>query len=201
MEPAHIFSNLKSSRALISDYVTLDNKRWQHQFEIQNYNRKGVFNLLAVAVTLFMMWILTTGSGPKTEWTAITVVAPLSFVVIRFLIGDVLDYFKRKRLKRDIQPELLRLSEKMNNLVAELDSFTVLPEKYRTLQAVGAIGNYFVNKRIDTLKEGFNLYEDELFKFQQLKNQQFQINQNTRMMHQNNEMIKAQRVTNSLLRW
>ncbi|MCX2453652.1 hypothetical protein OQX61_20440, partial [Pedobacter sp. PLR] len=195
MELPHIFSNLKSSRALISDYVALDNKIWQHQFEIKNYNRKRLFNLLSVVATVLFMWILNAGSDRIISFIPIIVVAPLAFVCIRFIIGDVLDYFKRKKLMRDIQPELLRLSERMNELVEELDSFTVLPEKYRTLHAVDAIGNYFVNKRIDTLKEGFNLYEDELFKSQQLRNQQFQINQNAQMMHQNHEMIKAQRVT------
>jgi hypothetical protein len=117
-----------------------------------------------------------------------------------------LDWLKRKTLSRNIKPEVLRLTEEMNQLVNKLDSFTVLPPKYRTIHAVDTIGNYILDKRIDTLKEGLNLYEDELFKMQQLKNQNFQIQQNYQLMYQNNEMIqqnrkmiRAQTVTNTLL--
>lgn len=94
----------------------------------------------------------------------------------------------------------------MNGLVNQLEKFTILPSKYWTLHAVDTIGNYILDKRIDTLKEGINLYEDELFKAQQLKNQNFQIQQNyhmlrqnSKMIQQNKQMIRAQSITNTML--
>ncbi|ALL05710.1 hypothetical protein AQ505_09525 [Pedobacter sp. PACM 27299] len=59
----------------------------------------------------------------------------------RFGMGDVLDYFKRKKLASEIKPELIQKSKQMNSLVEQLDQFTLLPDKYRTRQAVDAIGN------------------------------------------------------------
>jgi hypothetical protein len=149
---------------------------------------------------------MTNLPGPTVGFTAIIYLVPVTFLFCRFVVGDGLDWLKRKTLSRNIKPEVLRLTEEMNQLVNKLDSFTVLPPKYRTIHAVDTIGNYILDKRIDTLKEGLNLYEDELFKMQQLKNQNFQIQQNYQLMYQNNEMIqqnrkmiRAQTVTNTLL--
>jgi hypothetical protein len=144
---------------------------------------------------------MTTGPGPKANIVAAATMAPIIFVFFRFMIGDVLDYFKRKQLIRQIKPELIQISEQMNNLVEKLDQFTLLPEKYWTLQAVDTIGNYFQNRRADTLKEAINLYEDELYKAQQLRNHQHQVYQNEHMIKQNKEMIRVQKITNSRLFW
>ncbi len=206
MELQELFSNLKQSRAVIADYADLNESIWRKQLYVQYYNRKRLFNIIAAAVTGLIIFILISGSHPTRNIIPAITVAPIFFLLVRFGIGDLLDYFKRKKLKRQIKPELIQKSEEMNALVEKLDQFTVLPEKYRTLQAVDAIGNYFANKRVDTLKEAINLYEDEVYKFQQLKNQEYQIHQNgqmmqqnLKMMEQNKKMIRAQRVTNTLL--
>lgn len=206
MELQQTFNNLKESRDLIAQYVELDSRIWEHNLCIKNYNRKRLFNALSFIVTALLMYILTTGPGPKASFAAIIYVGPLTFICFRFLVGDVLDKMKRAKMIEQIKPEILKLSEEMNRLVEKLDSFTLLPPKYRTLHAVDTIGGYFVNKRIDSLKEGINLYEDELFKSQQLQNQHLQIHQNSQMIQQNNKMIQqnkqminAQSVTNTLL--
>lgn len=206
MELKEIFSNLSRSKAVIADYADLSEDIWRRQMYVKFYNRKRLFNFLSLAATGLIILMITTGSGPKANIVSALTFGSLFFVFFRFAIGDLLDYVKRKRLTRQLKPELIQKSIEMNALVEQLDQFTLLPEKYRTLQAVDAIGNYFVNKRVDTLKEAINLYEDELYKFQQLKNQQHQIQQNGqmiqqnfKMMQQNKEMIRAQRVTNTLL--
>jgi hypothetical protein len=209
MDLQNIFNNLKNSKELIAQYADKDAKIWELKFYVQNYNRKKLFNTLAIIATLLLVGILNSpGPGPKFDVFKLLYILPLSFVFWRFVIGDSLDYFKRKALVSKIKPEILKLTDEMNQLVNKLDTFTILPPKYRTLHAVDAIGNYILDKRIDSLKEGLNLYEDELFKMQQLKNQNFQIQQNYQMMYQNTQMIeqnkkmiRAQAVTNTLLIW
>lgn len=141
------------------------------------------------------------GSTPSAPIGVIIYMAPITYLFVRFGVGNVLDYFKRKQLSKQILPELRKLSAKMNTIADELDSFTILPQRYRTIHAVDSIGNYLVNKRADTLKEAINLYEDQLHKQNQLRNQQLHIQQNNHIIQQNREMIKAQKITNSRLRW
>ncbi|MFC0513113.1 hypothetical protein ACFFGT_02840 [Mucilaginibacter angelicae] len=207
MDLQDLFNNLKNSKELIVQYVDRDSKIWGLKFYIQNYNRKKLFNFLSVIGTLlFISLLMSPGPGPKFNVAAVLYIAPLTFVFLRFVIGDGLDWLKRKTLLRKSKPEIFRLTEEMNQLVNQLEEFTVLPPKYRTIHAVDTIGGYILDKRIDSLKEGLNLYEDELFKMQQLKNQNFQIQQNYQMMYQNSQMIeqnkkmiRAQAVTNTLL--
>jgi hypothetical protein len=116
-------------------------------------------------------------------------VSVVSFIILRYGFFAVLDHIKRKALWRKKQPELTILKEEMNRLSDKLDSFTVLPPKYRTLHAAETIENYILNNRIDSLKEGLNLYEGELFKAKQIQNQKIQIQQNHMMMQQNDKMI------------
>jgi hypothetical protein len=206
MDLQNLFNNLKDSKELIVQYVDRDSKIWGLKFYNQNYNRKKMFNFLSVIGTLLFISLLMSGPGPKFNFAMVIYIAPLTFVFLRFVIGDGLDWLKRKTLFHKSKPEILRLAEEMNQLVNQLDTFTLLPQKYRTIHAVDTIGNYILDKRIDTLKEGLNLYEDELFKMQQLKNQNFQIQQNYQMMQQNSkmiqqnrQMIRAQSITNTLL--
>jgi hypothetical protein len=207
MDLQSIFNNLKDSKELIAQYVDKDTRVWELKFYIQNYNRKKLFNVLAIVATLVLVSILNSpGPGPKFDVAMLIYVAPLTFIFFRFVIGDGLDWLKRKTLLQKGKSEVLRLTEEMNQLVNKLDSFSVLPPKYRTIHAVDTIGNYILDRRIDSLKEGLNLYEDELYKIQHLKNQNFQIQQNyqmiqqnSQMIQQNRKMIRAQAVTNTLL--
>jgi hypothetical protein len=207
MDLQSLFNNLKDSKELITQYVDRDSKVWGLKFYIQNYNRKKIFNFLSVIGTLlFVSLLMSPGPGPKFNAAMVIYIAPLTFIFLRFVIGNGLDWLKRKRLWQKNKPEILRLTDEMNQLVNQLETFTILPPKYRTMHAVDTIGNYILDKRIDSLKEGLNLYEDELFKMQQLKNQNFQIQQNYQMMQQNSkmiqqnkQMIRAQSVTNTML--
>lgn len=202
MEIQEIYNNLKRSRTFITEYADLDSRIWHLQFNAQHYNRRKLFNIIGLAAAVLMALILSSeGSTPAAPIGVILYMAPITYLFFRFGVGNVLDYFKRKRLSKQILPELRKLSAKMNTIADELDSFTILPERYRTIHAVDTIGNYIVNKRADTLKEAINLYEDELHKHNQLRNQQLHIQQNNHIIQQNREMIKAQKITNSRLRW
>ncbi|WP_316808735.1 hypothetical protein [Pedobacter agri] len=122
------------------------------------------------------------------------------------MVGKYWDSQKKKEILANELANISAIESKMNLIASQLDSFTILPERYRTIHAVDSIGSYFVNKRVDSLKEGINLYEDELLKYQQLhQNNQmiFQnsqmIFQNNQMIYQNNKMLRAQSITNTLL--
>ncbi len=206
MDLQKIFGNLEDSRILIARYADLDSKAWSLKFYVQQYNRKRLFTFLSLIPALILVYMPVGALNFRSNMILFLVVASASFIILRYGIFDNLDRFKRKALWREKQPEISVLTEEMNRLVNELDAFTVLPPRYRTLHAIDTIGNYILDKRIDSLKEGLNLYEDELFKMQQLHNQKFQIQQNYQMMHQNNQMIqqnrkmiRAQAVTNTLL--
>lgn len=206
MELHKIFGNLEDSRTLIAKYADLDSRAWGLKFYVQHYNRKRLFNFLAVGSAGLLAYLLATPSSGKTDFTYMIIIAPFLYLLLRFVVGDGLDKIKRKSLIRKMQPEIESIAREMNQLVDRLDSFTVLPPKYRTIHAVDTIANYIMDNRIDSLKEGFNLYEDELFKIQQIQNQQMQIrqnhmmiNQNSQMLAQNKKMIRAQHITNTLL--
>lgn len=201
MELQEILNNLKKSRTEIADYADLDNRIWQLQFNAANYNRRRLFSGLGLGASALMLLLLTTGSGPIAPIGVIIYTVPLTYLFFRFGIGGTLDYFKRKTLKQQIIPDIQNLSGSLNSIAERLDGFTVLPEQYRTLHAVDTLGGYLINKRADSLKEAINLYEDELFKYKQLHNQNIQIQQNSRIMNQNKEMIKAQKITNKRLLW
>ena len=201
MDLQETLNNLKKSRIEIADYADLDNRIWQLQFNVEHYNRRRLFGIIGLGASALMLLLLTTGSGPIAPIGVIIYTVPLTYLLFRFGVCGTLDYFKRKTLKQQLMPELQNLSRDLNTIAERLDSFTALPEQYRTLHAVDCIGGYLINKRADSLKEAINLYEDELFRHKQLQNQHIQIQQNSHIMHQNKEMIKAQKITNKRLLW
>lgn len=208
MELQDTILNLTKSRAVIAEYANKNEKIWQMQYHAKFYNRKRLFNIIAASISAFIIFVQLMGTNPWSSLLTVIYAVPIIFVIVRVGIGDVSDYFKRRILKAQIIPQIYQLAEEMNELAVKLDGITILPEQYRTLQAVDTIGNYLVNKRADSLKEGINLYEDEQFKQKQLDNQHKQIqqnfqmiNQNHQMMQQNKEMIRAQKTTNSRLLW
>lgn len=206
MELQEIFNNLEESKKLITQYVKKDARIWGIKFYVHNYNRRRMFNIISILATLLLVTMLISKSGTKFNIPMLLFIALLTFTFFRFAVGEGLDYLKRKSLFKKTKPEILELFDEMNQLVLTLDTFTVLPPKYRTLHAVETIKNYILNERIDSLKEGINLYQDELFKSRQLYNQNFQIlqnyqvtYQNSQMIQQDKKMIRAQTITNDLL--
>jgi hypothetical protein len=206
MESFTLFDNLRKSKELIARYADLDFEIWSLKFYIQQYDRKTLFTFLSLVPTLILIYAPRITINFRTNMFTFLAVAIISFFVLKYGVFKLVIRLKRQSLWHSNQTKLLNLLDEMNKLVQQLDDFTVLPPKYRTMHAVDAIEDYILNKRIDTLKEGLNLYEDELYKMQQMHHQQFQIEQNYQMMHQNSQMIKqnkkmirAQTVTNTLL--
>jgi hypothetical protein len=206
MESHILFKNLQKSKELISRYADLDFEIWSLKFYIQHYNKKSLFTFLSLIPALVLIYAPRISVNFRTDMLMFLFFAVASFMVLKYGVFNLVIRFKRKALWRMNQPKLLSLVDEMNKVVEQLDSFTVLPPKYRTMHAVDTIEDYILNKRIDSLKAGLNLYEDELYKMQQMQNQKYQIQLNYQMMYQNSQMIKqnkkmirAQAVTNTLL--
>lgn len=201
MQIQELINNLKQSRTLIEEYAELHNRSWQLQFSAHNYNKNKLFNLWGIGVSGFIASLYLATDGISSAIAVLFSVLPITYVFIRFGLGSVFNYTGRKVAIQQAALQADQLSAQMNVLAEKLDSFSVLPEKYRTLQAVNAIRSYLLNKRADSLKEAINLYEEEVFRHNQIQGQQFQIQQNHQMIQQNKEMIKAQKTTNSRLAW
>jgi len=201
MQLQELINNLKQSKTLIEEYAELHNKSWQLQFNAHRYNKNELFNILGIGFGLFIASLYLATDGISSAIAVLFSVLPITYVFIRFGLGSVFNYTGRKVAIQQAGLQVDQLSAQMNVLAEKLDSFSMLPEKYRTLQAVNAIGSYLLNKRADSLKEAINLYEDEVFRHNQIQGQQFQIQQNHQMIQQHREMIKAQKTTNSRLLW
>ncbi|MEJ2884587.1 hypothetical protein [Pedobacter sp. GR22-6] len=201
MQLQELINNLKQSKTLIEEYAELHNRSWQLQFNAHNYNRNRLFNILGIGVGAFIASLYLATDGISSAIAVLFSVLPITYIFVRFGIGSAFNYKGRKVAIQHAGPLVEHLSAQMNVLVETLDSFSMLPEKYRTLQAVNAIRSYLLNKRAESLKEAINLYEEEVFRHSQIQRQQFQIQQNHQMIQQNREMIKAQKTTNSRLLW
>ncbi|QEM07808.1 hypothetical protein DIU31_031505 [Mucilaginibacter rubeus] len=205
MESDVLLNNLQKSKQLIARYADLDYAAYTLKYYIQHYDKKSLFTFLSLIPTLILIYLPKLVINFRVNMLMFLIVAVISFVLLKYGFFNLLIRFKRKALWQENQPKLLNLMDKMNNVVHQLDAFTVLPPKYRTVHAADTLESYIVNKRIDNHKEGLNLYEDELLKMQQRQNQRVQIqqnyemiNQNKKMIHQNIKMIRAQAVTNAL---
>lgn len=206
MESFTLFDNLRKSKELIARYADLEIETCSLKFNIQKYDRKSLIVFLSLVPTLILIYAPRISINFRTNIFTFLIISIASFVILKYGVFKLLIRLKRRELWRANTPRLVMLADEMNNLVQQLDHFTVLPPKYRTMHAVDTIEDYILNKRIDSLKEGLNLYEDELYKLKHMQNQQFQIQQNYQMIYQNSQMItqnkrmiRAQAVTNTLL--
>jgi len=76
---------------------------------------------------------------------------------------------KINQKREEYQKQLSDLSVIYQNLGDQINEFTVIPNDYKNIRAADSILRYFINNRIDTVKEALNLYHEEDFKNKMLE--------------------------------
>ena len=205
-----IYQNLQQAYDRISRYVELDEHMEQRKFRIQLYSRRRMFVWWGIAAgwIIYLLWYRI----GNLQGQGVIVPGLLSFggsiVAMQYVIGPILDRRKKTAMERQATIEFTPMIAEMNQLADELEDDSVLPPKYRTLHACTKLLEYVRNGRIETLREGINLYEEEVsrdLQHQQLRqlalqNQQL-IRQQQTLIKNTRDMVRAQRVTNDLLRF
>ena len=205
-----IYQNLQQAYDRISRYVELDEHMEQRKFRIQLYSRRRMFVWWGIAAgwIIYLLWYRI----GNLQGQGVIVPGLLSFggsiVAMQYVIGPILDRRKKTAMERQATIEFTTMIAEMNHLADELENDSVLPPKYRTLHACTKLLEYVRNGRIETLREGINLYEEEVsrdLQHQQLRqlalqNQQL-IRQQQTLIKNTRDMVRAQRVTNDLLRF
>ncbi len=205
-----IYQNLQQAYDRISRYVELDEHMEQRKFRIQLYSRRRMFVWWGIAAgwIIYLLWYRI----GNLQGQGVIVPGLLSFggsiVAMQYVIGPILDRRKKTAMERQATIEFTPMIAEMNHLADELEDDSVLPPKYRTLHACTKLLEYVRNGRIETLREGINLYEEEVsrdLQHQQLRqlalqNQQL-IRQQQTLIKNTRDMVRAQRVTNDLLRF
>ena len=203
----HIYQNIQRAQALVARYVELDEYTKQERFRIRLFSRKRQFVWWGVGVgwVLYLLWY---HSGGKEQDTVIPGVLAFggSILVMRYVVGPMLDRRKKRAMEQQAVDKCEPMLAEMNRIADELEADAVLPAKYRTLHACGKLLEYIRNGRIGTLREGINLYEEEVsreLQHEQLRhlarqNEQL-INQQQTLIDTSRELVRAQRVTNTLL--
>lgn len=205
-----IYQNLQQAHTWIARYVELDEHMEQRKFRIQLYSRRRMFVWWGIAAgwIIYLIWYRIGGL----QGQGVVVPGLLSFggsiAAMQYVIGPILDRRKKTAMERQAAIEFTPMIAEMNLLADELEKDSVLPPKYRTLHACTKLLEYVRNGRIATLREGLNLYEEEAsrdLQHQQLRqlaqqNQQL-IRQQQTLIKNTRDMVRAQRVTNDLLRF
>ncbi|WP_257657911.1 hypothetical protein [Parapedobacter lycopersici] len=205
-----IYQNLQQAHVRIARYVELDEHMEQRKFRIQLYSRRRMFVWWGVAAgwIIYLLWYRI----GDLQGQGVVVPGLLSFggsiAAMQYVIGPILDRRKKTAMERQATTEFTPMIAEMNLLADELEKDSVLPPKYRTLHACTKLLEYVENGRIATLREGINLYEEEAsrdLQHQQLRqlaqqNQQL-IRQQQTLIKNTRDMVRAQRVTNDLLRF
>ena len=204
----HIYQKLQHAKALIGRYVELDEHMLNEQLRIRLFSRKKWFVWWGVGVgwILYLVWYHGGGANSDDSVLVGGALFGISILVMRLVVGPLLDQKKKSAMKQEAMAAFEPMVAEMNQIADELEHDAILPPKYRTLHACTKLLEYFANGRIDTLREGINLYEVEAS--QELQHQQLQhlARQNQQLIHQQQtlinttrEMVQAQRVTNTLL--
>ncbi len=205
-----IYQNLQQAHVRIARYVELDEHMEQRKFRIQLYSRRRMFVWWGIAAgwIIYLLWYRI----GDLQGQGVVVPGLLSFggsiAAMQYVVGPILDRRKKTAMERQATTEFTPMIAEMNLLADELEKDSVLPPKYRTLHACTKLLEYVENGRIATLREGINLYEEEAsrdLQHQQLRqlaqqNQQL-IRQQQTLIKNTRDMVRAQRVTNDLLRF
>lgn len=111
-----------------------------------------------------------------------------------------------KERENKLEKQIIALEVEYNNKKAELQNQleiesemegasylgTLIAEPYCTTDALENIINYFKSRRVDTLKEAYNLYEDECHKQKMLDMQQDQLDKLDLSLDRLGEQIRLQ---------
>jgi len=103
----------------------------------------------------------------------------LAILIIRMSISIAkLTFFASKVVNRQIKiaqrkDEYRKMLEELgvtyNNISDQIDEINIIPADYKTLRASELILRYFVNNRVDTIREALNLYHEEDFRNRNLE--------------------------------
>lgn len=207
MEREELKQHLSKSYELLKRYTDNKSTIEAEKFRIMFYNKNTRYVYLGFAVG-WVLYLVAYHFFIRDDQIVVAglVCFGIGIIGMRKFIGPMLDKRKKGAMKEAARLKFEPLVREMDEIALKLEVSDILPEKYRTLHAVSHLLEYVQNKRIDTLKEGLNLYEDEMSKQlqQQRLNQVVQQNQrmifqNDKMIQQQREMIRAQRTTNDLL--
>ena len=87
-----------------------------------------------------------------------------------FFASKVMNQKIRLNQRREAyERELGELKRESSNLDLKIDEFDILGQDYKNIRAADSILKYFLNNRVDTIREAVNLYHDDDFKNKQLE--------------------------------
>ena len=207
MELQTLKNHLSEAQELLKKYSDYQAEIETERYKILIFNRNTLFLILGLLAGYI---IYTVGHRLSEPFSKSVLSGLISFAIgivgMRWVIGPILDRQKINQMKADtlrrFQPKL----QEMDAIALKLETSGVIPEKYRTYHAVSHILEYIKNFRADSLKEGLNLYEEEMSRnkqsgqFDQIIGQNRKmINQNIQIIQNQKSMIRAQRTTNYML--
>ncbi len=192
------------SLIIYTDYQTeIENERYRIMF--YNKNSRHIYIGLAIGWALYLIAYHFIISSNQVVITGF-ITFGFGIAVMRWIVGPIFDKQKKESMKEAARKRFEPFVKEMDSIALKLEESAIIPEKYRTLHAVSHLLDYIQNGRIDTLKEGINLYEDEMSKQKQQHSLNIMLHQNEKMIRQNGkiilqqrEMIRAQRTTNAIL--
>lgn len=87
-----------------------------------------------------------------------------------FFASKVVDQkIKVNRRREAYEHELAELKRETNSLDVKIEEMDILGQDYKNIKIVDTILKYFVNNRVDTIREAVNLYHEDDFKNKQLE--------------------------------
>ena len=76
---------------------------------------------------------------------------------------------KINQKKEEYRKHLDDLSIIYQNITEQINESTILPADYKNIRAADAIFRYFINNRVDTIREAINLFHEDDFKYKMLE--------------------------------
>jgi hypothetical protein len=96
--------------------------------------------------------------------------AAIDVVQLVFFASRVMNQrIKINQRREEYTRELDELMSESQNFAEQIAEFDVLGADYKNIRATDAILKYFINNRVDTMREAMNLYHEEDFRSKQLE--------------------------------
>lgn len=138
-----------------AEFAPLDTELAKEQI-ILDYIPYAVAGLIIIVFYVFLAVLII-----KTSWD----LAKLGFFATKVMNQKLKVIQKREEYIKELE----ELNFEMQNISEQIDSVTILAKDYKNIRATDAILRYFINNRIDTIREAVNLFHDEDFKNRQLE--------------------------------
>lgn len=206
MELNLLHQHLAEHHILLQKYANNQSQIENEKLRIMFYHNRGKHLAIGIVIGLIAVSLASSLSIDNVVVVMLCFIG--SILAMTHLLGPMLDSKRRQQLKAAARERLRPLVLEMGEVAMKMEQANVLPEKYRTLHAVSHLMEYIENRRIDTLKEGLNLYENDLKSYDQQKGfnrlasqQEKMITQQKTMTEQQRQMVRAQQTTNNLLVW